>query len=100
MCAGRGDGTNVLTTTHDSTILLYAKTAQRYARKSKLDNTSAICESAWRECEAFAAQHGAAALPTIVETVTAYLVALADNGAKVSTIEAKHYSGRSSTVAS
>jgi integrase len=76
-------------TLDDMPLMAYSDSARRYARKSKADHTLKLYGAAWREFEAFAAQHGAAALPASMETVTAHLVALADNGAKVSTIEVK-----------
>jgi len=69
---------------HD--VTQYTEAAKRYASKSRSDNTLKAYASAWREFEKFA---GAGALPASPQTVIAYLVALADNGAKVSTIGVK-----------
>jgi integrase len=73
----------------DAAILPYSESAMRYARKSKADRTLKLYGAAWREFQAFAEDHGATALPATPGTVIEYLTALADAGAKVSTIGVK-----------
>lgn len=63
--------------------------AKRYARRSKAPNTLRVYRSALREFEHFAQRREARALPASPSTVVEYLTALADAGAKVSTIEVK-----------
>jgi len=79
-----------LTTTHaETSIAAYAESARKYARKSKAPHTLAMYGSAWREFQHFTESRGLAALPATPATVIAYLTDLADNGAKVSTIQVK-----------
>lgn len=79
-----------LTVTHKSKSLsLRSKRAMQYAVKSKADNTVRAYRGAWHEFEAFAAKQGEAALPASAGLVIDYLTLLADNGAKVATIQVK-----------
>jgi len=66
-----------------------SESVKRYVRQSKAHNTVRTYKAAWREFENFAQARGVAALPASAETVAEYLAALADNGAKVSTVEVK-----------
>jgi integrase len=77
-----------LTTTEPTAVTL-SDGARRYVRKSRAPNTLRTYKAAWREFEHFAGGRGESALPSTPETVIEYLVALADKGAKVSTIEVK-----------
>lgn len=67
----------------------YSENAKRYARKSKAEATVRAYKAAWAEFTAYAQAHGQSALPAAVPVVVEYLTALADAGAKVSTIEVK-----------
>ena len=65
------------------------KAAGEYAKQSRAANTQRAYKAAWQEFSAWVAQHGAEALPADVPTVVAYLTALAEAGAKYSTISVK-----------
>ena len=69
--------------------IVVSENAKRYIRKSKAANTLRTYKAAWREFENFAEQRGVEALPASSETVIEYLAALADSGAKPSTIGVK-----------
>jgi integrase len=78
-----------LTTTNEPTGVTLSDNARRYVRRSKAKNTVRTYGAAWREFEHFAAGRSEPSLPATPETVIEYLTLLADNGAKVSTIEVK-----------
>jgi integrase len=69
--------------------MIRSDAARKYARASKSDRTLTLYAAAWREFAAYAAQHGEQALPAAPALVIDYLVALADGGAAVSTIDVK-----------
>ena len=60
--------------------------ANEYVRHSKACNTIKAYQSDWRTFAAWCEQQGLKALPAEVETVTLYLVHMAENGYKTSTI--------------
>lgn len=66
-----------------------AARAKDYLQNTRAKNTQKMYASAWREFEAFCAEHGHTALPASAEAVIAYITALADAGAKASTISVK-----------
>lgn len=70
-------------------ITAYAASAAAYAREAVSGNTLRAYGAAWREFQAFAEGRSVAALPADPATVIAYIAALADAGAKVSTIRLK-----------
>jgi site-specific recombinase XerD len=78
-----------LTTTRSTSINVYTESARKYARQSKAPHTLAMYGSAWREFQHFAELRGVAALPATPGAVIDFLTSLADNGAKVSTIQVK-----------
>lgn len=67
-------------------VVDYTSLARGYAEKARSEGTLRVYGSAWRGFEQFA---GDGALPATPGVVVAYLVALADRGAKVSTIGVK-----------
>jgi site-specific recombinase XerD len=62
------------------------RSARDYAHAEKSDATRRAYASDWRHFESWCAARSADILPAAVETVAAYLAALADGGLKVSTI--------------
>ncbi|MEK7311084.1 MAG: site-specific integrase, partial [Chloroflexota bacterium] len=78
-----------LTRTQSRAIGAYTKAAGEYAKQSRAVNTQRAYKAAWQEFSAWAAQHDADALPADVQTVVAYLTALAEAGVKYSTISVK-----------
>jgi len=73
---------------HESDIVL-TDNARRYARRSKAPNTLRVYRGALTEFRDFAWARGLDHIPASPATVIEYLTALADAGAKVSTIEVK-----------
>jgi len=67
----------------------YVKDAAKYAQQSKAANTQRAYRAAWAEFTAWCEARGAQGLPAEVSTVVDYLTALAESGAKVSTIGVK-----------
>lgn len=67
----------------------YTDAARAYAKQSRAPNTKRAYKAAWAEFTAWAAEHDAASLPADAPTVAAYLTALAEGGAKVSTLSVK-----------
>lgn len=63
--------------------------ARKYVNASKAQSTLRAYKITWGEFQAFCAQRDATALPALPGTVVEYLTALADAGARVSTIQAK-----------
>jgi integrase len=63
--------------------------ARKYVNASKAQSTLRAYRIAWGEFQAFCARHDATALPASPGTVVEYLTALADAGARVSTIQVK-----------
>lgn len=63
--------------------------ARAYASNTRALNTRRAYASAWREFEAFCAGRGWPALPAPADAVIAWLAALADAGARASTIGVK-----------
>jgi site-specific recombinase XerD len=78
-----------LTRRESKAIGLYTEQAVKFAKQSKAPNTARAYKAAWAEFVAFASAHDAASLPAEAATVVAYLTALAEAGAKVSTIGVK-----------
>jgi site-specific recombinase XerD len=74
-----------LTPKRAGTVAL-ANSARKYAQSSKAEATQRRYRSAWAKFNAWCEQHGLEPLPASVETVAAYLTALADAGQKVSAI--------------
>jgi site-specific recombinase XerD len=70
-------------------LITVSPSVKRYVRQSRADNTVRTYRAAWREFTNFANQRGESALPASETTVAEYLAALADSGAKVSTISVK-----------
>lgn len=66
-----------------------AARAHAYVQNTRAQNTRRAYGAAWREFEAFCAKHGYAALPASPNAVIDYITALADSGAKASTISVK-----------
>jgi site-specific recombinase XerD len=87
--------TNALTTQKQNAdqiagpLAIRSEAARKYARASKSDRTLTLYAAAWREFERFASEHGETPLPASPALVIDYLVALAEAGAKVSTIDLK-----------
>jgi len=81
--------TNELTTTTRTDLAELSESARKYAKASKAPNTIRTYKLFWREFEHFTQGRGADSLPATPQTVVEYLTALADAGAKVSTIEVK-----------
>ncbi len=79
---------NALTVASTS-LTVYNARAYQYAAQSKSDNTIRAYKASWREFESFAVQHGESSLPASPSLIIDYLTALADHGAKVSTIQVK-----------
>lgn len=63
--------------------------AREYISASKSANTVRAYRAAWREFQAFCAEHGARAKPASPATIVEYVTALAETGARVSTIQTK-----------
>lgn len=61
----------------------------RYAQSTISDKTKADYASAWRDFETYCERRGFVAMPASVQTVAAYVTALADAGASVSQINLK-----------
>ena len=87
--------TNALTATNQNAnqtagpLAIRSEAARKYARASKSDRTLTLYAAAWREFESFAADHAETPLPASPALVIDYLVALAEAGATVSTIDLK-----------
>ena len=87
--------TNALTATKQNAnqtagpLAIRSEAARKYARASKSDRTLTLYAAAWREFERFANDHAETPLPAAPALVIDYLVALAEAGAKVSTIDLK-----------
>lgn len=79
----------IIKTTERAITVELSDKAKRYARKSRADNTLRTYKAAWAEFEHYAAQQGEPAMPAGPGTVIEYIVALAEAGAKVSTISVK-----------
>jgi len=67
-------------------VAAFTEMARRYAAEARADSTLRCYASAWREFEQFAR---GGELPASPQTVIAYITALADSGAAVSTIGVK-----------
>src|SRR3990167_4006618 len=78
-----------LATVKSKSPTVYTEAARKYARKSKADNTIRMYRSAWAEFQRFAEARGVPSLPASPATVIDSTPALADGGAKVSTIQVK-----------
>lgn len=72
--------------TNSSLPTIRSERARQYALKSKAANTLRAYRAPWREFQAFAEKKGERALPAEAGLVVDYLTALADAGAKASTI--------------
>lgn len=81
--------TTELTIRETGEIVTISDRARRYIRKSRADSTLRAYGAAWREFENFAKGRDELPLPATPTTVVEYLTALADAGAKVSTIGVK-----------
>ena len=81
--------TTTITTTQPASPVLRSAAARKYARASKSPRTLQLYAAAWREFEQYAATAGEPACPASPALVGDYLSALADHGARVSTIELK-----------
>lgn len=79
----------IATTQQTNPLVIRNEQARKYARASKSDRTLKLYATSWREFEHFAEQRHEQALPADPGLVIDYLVALAEGGNKVSTIELK-----------
>jgi site-specific recombinase XerD len=80
--------TQALTVTKRA-LNIFTESAAKYAKQSKAKNTVRAYKAAWKEFTAYCEARRVESLPAALATVVDYLAALAEAGAKVSTIRVK-----------
>jgi site-specific recombinase XerD len=77
------------TTSNTTTLSPYTESVHEYIQQAKSTNTRRIYQTMWREFEAFAKDQNTLAMPATSALVIEYIAALANKGAKISTIGVK-----------